>query len=176
MPPEQSLTVAPVSAPPVSLSAVHKAAAIDRTKPRKVTGKLKRALDLMVFGKPDIPRALSWQEAAREVSYRPSSMLKALDRDYVRRYLKQAKQVFRESASAQNISRAVELRDQDDNKTAAIQAIRYLDGISEHDQAHTPGGQVVMPGVVVQVTVNAGPAPVDDIGIIEVNPAHEPVD
>lgn len=82
--------------------------------------------------------------------------------------------MFRESARGSNIHRAVAIRDQDDNRTAAMQALRYLDGLAPDEQA---GGTLrhVTPGVVVQVNVNRGPAVVDDT-VIEISPVGVPTD
>lgn len=125
--------------------------------------RLKTILDRMVW------EGVTWMEAARDAHYHPANMRKALAQPHVMRYLREQRQVFRASASARNIHRAVEIRDQDENKTAAIQAIRYLDGVGD-SEAQRDGARQVTPGVVVTVNVNRGPAEVDET-LIEVNPA-----
>jgi hypothetical protein len=76
------------------------------------------------------------------------------------------------SERARNIHRATEIRDQDDNLNAALNAGKWLhnpDG--DRDQAAArAASQQITPGVVVTVNVNrAGEAP--DETVIEVNPA-----
>jgi hypothetical protein len=138
---------------------------------KQVSGKLKRALDLMVYG-DETGNCHSFLDAARKVGYSAVSMRKALERAHVQRYLREQKQVFRSAASAQNIHRAVQIRDQDDNRTAAVQAIKYLDGIAENE-AGGAGSHRVTPGVVVHVNVNRAPSSQHDGTIIEVNPVSD---
>lgn len=90
---------------------------------RKTIGrKLKTALDLMVW------EGKLFNEAAATAGFNVHAMRKALERPHVRQYLREQKQVFRDSASAKNYHRAVEIRDQDENRTAAVQAIKLLEG------------------------------------------------
>jgi hypothetical protein len=132
-----------------------------RRQPPAIRGKLKTALDSIVYdGKP-------WAEAAREAGLTTQAVRKALGKHHVQAYLKRERQVFRAAASGANIHHAIDVRDQKVNQTARIQAIRYLDGISEQDE-RTPGGQAVSPGVVVQVNVNRGPAEADET-VIEIS-------
>jgi hypothetical protein len=178
MPPEQALAIAEtnsLSLPPRAGPSIAQSKRIlTKDGPKAVQGKLKVALDLLVYGHEG--KALDWNEAAQEAGMTVRAMRKALEKPHVQQYLREQKHVFRSSVSAANILVARSIRDDGENDNARMKAISYLDGEGQQQQQHTPGGQVVMPGVVVQVTVNAGPAPVDDIGIIEVNPAHEPVD
>lgn len=148
----------------------------EKKRALKVSGKLKTALDLMVFGDQSDgnQRAFTFVEAARAVKMNAAAMRKALEKPHVRQYLNAQKVVFRESASAQNISRAIELRDQDENKTAAIQAIRYLDGEGSAGNRVNVGVQVnVTPGVVIDLTEPKGPPVIEDDRIIEVNPLNQ---
>lgn len=157
-------TVSPPAKPPSELK---------KKRPLKVTGKLRDAIHLMVFGQPDDQnqRALSFVEAARAVNMNAAAMRKALERPHVRAYLNEQKQVFRESASARNISRAIELRDQDENKTAAIQAMRYLDGEGSSKAGVNVSVTNVMPGVVIDLRDDPKREPMlADQTLIEVNP------
>lgn len=160
--PSDALTVAdhqPPAPPP---------AAITRVNGKEIRGKLKIALDLLVYGDRDEsgkPIRHDHLSAARKAGFTTQAMRKALERPHVLRYLREQRQVFRAHAAAGNILRAVEIRDQDDNRTAAIQAIRYLDGIGD-ETAQREGQRAVSPGVVVQVTVNAGERQVDDAVIV----------
>jgi hypothetical protein len=132
---------------------------------KEVGGKLKKALDLMVW------EGVPWADAAKAVAYDGKWMRKALERPHVMRYIREQKQVFRTYASARNIHRAAEIRDQDDNKTAAIQAIRYLDGLGDSDVRSD--GQRVQPGVVVQINVERAGREADET-VIEVHETTVP--
>lgn len=111
-----------------------------------VTGKLRDACLLMVFGPEDgddAGCALSMDEAARKAGITTRQIRKALDKPHVRQFLNQQKQVFRASASAQNISRLVELRDESENAMAKLGAIKLLEQVDEQADrkatARTPG-------------------------------------
>lgn len=127
---------------------------------KEIRGKLKVSLDNMVW------RGLAWKQAAEEAGFTPDALRKALERPHVQRYVREQKQVFRAAASGQNIQRAVEIRDQRDNHTAAIQAIRYLDGQSD-EQSRNVDGRQVTPGVVITVNVQRDSGPADET-VIEV--------
>jgi hypothetical protein len=104
----------------------------------KVTGKLKTALDLMVFGPTDGEQpgiALSLADACRATNLHYATMRKALDKPHVRQYLNAQKQVFRASVSAANISRLAEIRDTSGNAMAKLGAIKVLEGISDDPAA-----------------------------------------
>jgi hypothetical protein len=119
----------------------------------KITGKLKTALDLMVWGDADgIP--LDYDDAARTANLTVRSMRRALERPHVRMYLRQQREVFRAAISTRTISRLAELRDQNDNRNAAVAAARALEQIGEEAEARPPQQQT--PGFVIVVT-NAPP-------------------
>lgn len=143
--------------------------------PRKqIRGKLKAALDLMVFGDDEQP-VYDFLAAARKVGFTVQAMRKALERPHIRAYLTEQKQVFRESASAQNIRRAIEIRDQDENRTASIQAIRYLDGErADGKSGNTNIINVITPGIVVDLSPVKDDGARTDGELIEVNPSTEP--
>lgn len=120
-----------------------------RSKPGKVTGKLAQAIDLM------IEEGLLWDKAALQVGLTVRSMRLAMQRPHVIAHVKAAREVFRTHASTANIRRLVDLRDQNDNKAAAVSAIKVLEQLD--DDAHRPGSgsaRDVSPGFVIQVNVN----------------------
>jgi hypothetical protein len=121
------------------------------------TGKLREALDLMVFGPTtgeNAGMAMSLAEACRAVNLHYASMRKALEKPHVRTYLNRQKEVFRASASAQNISALVKLRD-GDNAMAALGAIKTLEQIGTDTQASAQ--RVQSPGIVI--LVGSAPTP-----------------
>jgi hypothetical protein len=115
----------------------------DRSKPKQVTGRLKTALDLMVWeGAP-------YDEAAKAVGLAARSMRKALERPHVLAYLAAGKKQLRASESARILRRLVILAHQDDNKNAAVAACRAVEHIPEeegprHGQAQVPGFVIVL--------------------------------
>jgi hypothetical protein len=149
-----------------------------RSRAGRVTGKLKRACDLMVWGKPGDKngKPLGWKSAAEEVGFRTCSMRKALERPHVRAYLAAQKVVWRDQASADTFHRVLELRNQDDNRMAALHAARYLEG--DLAQGGNGGGPLVniniTPGVVVDLNPPERPAHLlSDDAIIELSPLDD---
>lgn len=120
----------------------------DRDRRRDIKGKLKVALDLMVFGGDDRV-ALPFQEAARNANFSVQAMRKAIEKPHIQRYLREKKQVLLASICGQNPSRLAQLRDQDDNRGAAVRAAMALEQIGTAEQARP--AQFTMPGFVVQI-------------------------
>lgn len=119
------------------------------SKPGKVTGKLAIAIDYM------IEEGLHWDKAAAKAELHVRTMRLALQRPHVVSYLKAKREVFRVHASTANIHRLVEMRDQDENKMAAVTAIKALEQIGESEQVSR--GSQALPGlqiVIVQGGVN----------------------
>ncbi len=139
---------------------------------KEIRGRLKRALDLMVFGDQETMTPIEWNEAAQRVGFSVRRMRSALERPHVQRYIRQQKQVFRASASAGNILVAKQIRDKSANDNARMKAIGYLDGIADHEQ--NGAARHVTPGVVVQVNVSSrADRQIDNLDVIEVNPLGE---
>lgn len=70
--------------------------------------------------------------------------------------------VRRKAERPRNFHRLTELRDQDDNKAAAVSAIKVLEQIEDSRASGGHGERVVTPGYVIQVNVNSqdgGPNP-----------------
>jgi hypothetical protein len=111
-----------------------------RTKPR-IERKLRNACDHMVQS------GLPWQDAARAANLHTTAMWLALQRPHVIAYIKQQRQVFRESVSSWADFRMLELAKQDDNKAAAFSATKDLRGIT--DQSVSISQRQSSPGLVV---------------------------
>src|SRR5262249_50238722 len=120
-----------------------------RDRRRDIRGKLKTALDLMIWGDED-RKALPWNEAARTANFNVRAMRKALERPHVREYLRQARRCFMDTLSAQTPARLAALRDQDDNRNAAVAAARTLEEIGAAEDTlsrgvqQTPGFSIVI--------------------------------
>lgn len=138
------------------------------SKPRRVTGKLKTAIDLMVFG-DEAATVYAWDEAARQAGLTVRTMRLALERQHVRRYLKDQQEVFRAAICAANPRRLAQIRDQDDNRSAAVKAIQVLEQ-RDTDPA-TASARTHMPGVVI--VIGQPPAHMEHMRGIEPKPLIE---
>jgi hypothetical protein len=138
----------------------------------KVQGKLKRALDLMIFG-DEAGNTYGFLEASRSVNYPVPSMRRALERQHVQRYLREQKQVFRASVSGANILHLQKIRDQTDNRMAQLGAIKLLEDDGSQKRGPSVQVNVITPGVMVDLTAKS-PAPlIEDQTIIELNPLED---
>jgi hypothetical protein len=146
----------------------------DRRKP--LSNQLKAALDSMV------EEGLMWDEAAVKQGMHVRSMRLALKRPHVIAYLRNARQVFLASVGAGNLRRLAQLRDQDDNRNAAVAAARTIEGIitetggSPNSIGTGRAGYVIdltEPGLQIVITERV-PAPKqeDDPLLIDVTPVR----
>lgn len=169
MPPAQH-TAAPATELPTLTTTAGLPAKPDKKRAPQVTGKLKRALDLMVFGDGETEKTYDHITAPRAVGFNCASMRKALDRPHVQRYLREAKQVFRQSVSGANILVLKRIRDDSGNSMARLGSIKLLEQLDERAPTSQATQRNVQPGVVVIVNANPGPGVMTHQGIIEVNP------
>jgi hypothetical protein len=128
-----------------------------------VTGRLRHALDLMIWGGQD-SKPLDWNDAARAVNISARSMRKSLERPAVRQYLLTQKQVLRACISAKSLSRLDELAAQRSNMNAAVNAIRAIDeseAVERPLMGERPGVTIVIqqPTGAPPPTIDAQPAP-----------------
>ena len=150
-----------------------KAAKPDRRKP--ISNQLKAALDSMVED------GLMWDQAAVKAGMHVRSMRLALKKPHVLNYLKQARQVFLASVGAGNLRRLAQLRDQDDNRNAAVAAARTIEGLIETTHGSSASiafgraGYVIdlseptKPGMQIVVYANEGASPAES-PMIDVTP------
>jgi hypothetical protein len=104
-------------------------AAQDRSEPRRVTGKLKAAIDRLVwFGDK---RA----DAATAAGMTDHGLRSALRKPHVLGYLRNELALLREGERPRSIHRLAELRDQDDNRAAAVKAIQVLEQLTDGPRA-----------------------------------------
>lgn len=142
-------------------------AAITKSKPLRVTGKLKSALDYLVWegGSHD------YQSAAQKAGLTTRAVRLALDRPHVKQYLQQQRHVLLTSERARNIHAAIDVRDQLVNQTARIQAVKMLEEMAEERTA-APGQRITTPGIVIQINAERSRVMADQ-GLIEVNPLSD---
>lgn len=128
----------------------------ERSKPGRVTGRLKRALDLMVWERR------TDNEAAIEAGLTISALRMALQRPHVAAYYKNQRQVLREREAPANIHRLIEIRDAANNMPA-VQAIKTLEQLGDEQVGRSAAAAT--PGLVV--VINSGPQPVEahDVGV-----------
>jgi hypothetical protein len=125
-----------------------------KTRRLKPSGKLKTALDLMVWG-DETGAPAEWDQAARNAKITVRAMRKALEKPHVRAYLREQKEVLRDALSAKTFYRLAALRDQDENKNAAVSAAKALEQIGDDPAAS--GDRSQSPGLVIMVV--GGPVP-----------------
>jgi hypothetical protein len=108
-----------------------------RSAPKRVTGKLKAACDIMIWqGKP-------WNEAALQVKYSTRSMRLSLEKQHVIRYLRSQRGIRLAALSGENLDALQKARDQKSNPAAAVQAARALESLASEQFG---GGSVGMAG------------------------------
>jgi hypothetical protein len=128
-------------------------AARDRSLPGRVTGKLYRAIDAMVWA------GASRKEAAEAAGLSDHGLRQALRRPHVLRFYLSECEVLRASGRAKRLHRLEELAAQNNNMNAAVAAIKTAEQIT--DDPIMRSGAAPTPGIVLRViTVNAASAPV----------------
>jgi hypothetical protein len=116
----------------------------------KVTGALKIALDLIIH------EGLNWEDAATQAKLQVRTMRLAMRRPHVLQYLRAERQVLLASVVAQNPRRLQQLRDQDDNRAAAVRAAATLEAMHDSPTAQA-GAMNVKPGLTIQIIADAPP-------------------
>lgn len=113
-------------------------AAKGRSEPLKVTGKLRKAIEYMVFegSKTD------YKSAAEKAGLTAHAIRLALDRPHVKAFYRQLVEVLRTAEEARTIHRFAEIRDAADNMPA-VQAgkelLRTPDESSSNNKGFAPG-------------------------------------
>lgn len=123
-------------------------AAVERSAPGKVTGRLKRAIDAMVW------QGLKRGEAAQHAGMTEHSVYSALTRPHVKAYYMQQLDVLRTSERARNIHRLCEIREAANN----MPAVQAIDRLMRSDDDATGGSSSAQraPGVVIQILNSPG--------------------
>jgi hypothetical protein len=125
-------------------------AAQNRSGKLTVSGKLKVAVDLMLY------EGASRPEAAAKAGMTNHGLRDALKRVHVKQYYNHGLEVLRTSERARNIKRLAQIRDAADNMPA-VQAIKTLEMMDEEAEKR-PVGVQSLPGLVIQLNVATPPA------------------
>jgi hypothetical protein len=118
--------------------------AVNRSYPGKVTGRLRAALLDMVW------KGSRRDDAAKANSMSIHGLREALRKPHVKAFYLAELGVLRESERPRTFHRLTALRDQDENKAAAVSAAKVLEQISD-EQSLRPNATVASPGIVLRV-------------------------
>ena len=141
-------------------------AARNRSLPGRVTGKLYKAVEAMVW------EGASRKEAAQAASLSDHGLRQALRRPHVLAFYLAECEVLRTSGRAKRLHRLEALAAQDDNRNAAVAAIKVAEQIADDPVKH--GAAVASPGIVIRV-LNVSSAPTGPSSFVDVRPGL-PVD
>ena len=134
-------------------------AAKDRSGKLTVTGKLKQAIDLMLY------KGSCRADAAKAAGMTDHGLREAFKKPHVKAYYNAGLDVLRTSERARNISALADVRDTSDNAMARVSAAKALEQLAEIEGAPGRGGSApTMPGlqiVIVQASQPAQPKIVD---------------
>jgi len=125
-------------------------AARNRSLPGRVTGKLHKAIDAMVW------EGASRKEAAKAAGLSDHGLRQALRRPHVLAHYRAECEVLRTSGRAKRLHRLEQLAEQDENRNAAVAAIKAAEQIGD-DAAGGARAAAFGPGVTIQI-VTAAPA------------------
>src|SRR6185436_9415778 len=122
-------------------------AVVGRSGRLKVTGKLRVAIEAMVF------KALPRDKAAAFAGLTEQAVYAALRKPHVCAFYDELLEVLRTSERARNLHTLYEVRD-GTNQMARVQAVRTLERQLQDDD-DVPGGRQAVPGFVINVVVAA---------------------
>lgn len=132
-------------------------AARDRSAPKRITGRLKRAIDLMVW------EGLTDSEAAVHdtVKMNVLSIRWALNKRHVRDYLISQRDVLLTREGPRNVHAMIAVRNQTSNQMARVAAVKALEQLEETaGPTGSRGVHTQQPGFIVQVVVQGAQAAV----------------
>jgi hypothetical protein len=135
-------------------------AAIDRSAAGKVTGRLRRAIEAMVW------QASRRPDAAAIAGMTDHSLRCALRKPHVAAALLHEMHVLRTSERPRNVHALVDVRDNSQNDIARVSAAKTLEALCE-ESTDRARGIVTLPGLTIQI-VNAMPS--SPTGVIEAKP------
>lgn len=121
---------------------------IERSKPGRVTGRLRTAIHAMVW------QGLQRKEAAQAAGLAEHSLYQAFRRPPVKAYYLAELDVLRTSLRARNIHILSEVSEQRDNQMARVNAVKALEQLSDDPTTRSTG--MSLPGLVIQI-INQSP-------------------
>ncbi|WP_128931945.1 hypothetical protein [Bradyrhizobium zhanjiangense] len=124
-------------------------AAQNRSGKLTVPGKLKTAVDLMLY------EGSRRADAAMAAGMTDHGLREAFKKPHVKAYCNAGLQVLRESERARNIRRLAEIRDTG-NGTPAVNAVRALEQMVERDGEAGASGQQRVPGLTIVIRNQIG--------------------
>lgn len=139
---------------------------LERSAPGRVTGRLKAALDAMLW------ENLTDNEAASKFKITVTAIRLALKRPHVARYLREQRQVLHARELGRNSQALIKIRDESANAMAQVAAVREIERIADGETQHPRTPQA--PGFVI-IVQQPGPAMAQpEPQIINVTPAPTP--
>ena len=147
--------------PPTSRKLVRQTAGpVDkRRRKRGLTVAVRTAIDAMLYDR--CTRA----QACEKAGFTERALYLALEKSEVAEYFNRGLQVLRAGERAQNLHRLADLRDQDDNRAAAVKAIQVLEQLDAEAVARPAGQQT--PGIVLRI-LNVTSTPVGPSSFVSV--------
>jgi hypothetical protein len=128
------------------------AAAIEgRSRRGAVTGKLKTALDAMVWDN------LKRKDAAEKAGLADSSLRFAFRKPHVMAYYHAELKALRDNLRAHNVHRLDKIADGSKNDMARVAAVKALELISDQADERTRPGSQLLPGL--RIVIIGGPTP-----------------
>lgn len=116
-----------------------------------VSGKLKTALDLMIW------EGIKRDDAAAKAGLKDHSLKVALRKPHVLSYFNGELAALRQSLKAKNIHRLDGIADASPNQMAKVQAIRTLEQLTEHADQRPGGGSAPPAGLTIVVVQPPAP-------------------
>lgn len=136
-----------------------------RSRRGAVTGKLKTALDLMVWDN------LKRKDAAAQAGLADASLRFAFRKPHVMAYYRAELAALRENLRAKNIHRLDGIADDSTNDMARVGAIKTLEAITDQaEQRSGPPGSTQTPGVQIVIMVREPVGKPADAPMISVDP------
>jgi hypothetical protein len=134
------------------------ALAIDgRSQAGRVTGKLKVALDAMVW------EGKKRDEAAEAAGLKDASLRAALRKPHVKQHYNAELAALRTSFRAKNVHRLDNIAESSGNDMARVSAIKAMEALTDQDEAAGRSSGLPLPGLQI-VILQAPEKPVRDVG------------
>jgi hypothetical protein len=129
-----------------------------RSRRGAVTGKLKTALDLMVWDN------MKRKEAAEKVGLADSSLRFAFRKPHVMAYYHAELKALRDNLRAHNVHRLDKIADDSKNDMARVASIKALEQIADQADERGPRGAVTLPGLQIVIVSPGSSVPPKVIG------------